>query len=132
MKKICLRHRLPILPGRWKNGSRTCGCTRCVKDYETAQGRPQRLAWKRRHYLRRVQVLAKLKARPCMDCGRVDHFSLMDFDHRPRTKKGACVAKLMMNSFEKMLAEMDKCDLVCVRCHRIRTWNRAHPNNQIK
>jgi len=49
----------------------------------------------------------------------------MDFDHRPGSKKVnaiACMAGRV--SWDQTLAEIEKCDLVCSNCHRIRTKQR--------
>lgn len=49
----------------------------------------------------------------------------MDFDHREGTTKdrgGVCVNYHL--SMKRMLAEIAKCDLVCVTCHRHRTYCR--------
>jgi len=45
----------------------------------------------------------------------------MDFDHRDRSKKKAHVSKLRHWSDATLLREMEKCDVVCANCHRIRT-----------
>ena len=72
------------------------------------------------------------KQAPCLDCGGKFHHSVMDFDH-VRGEKVTNIAELRIASasFEKIEIEIDKCDLVCAVCHRIRTWNRANPQEQI-
>jgi len=66
--------------------------------------------------------------RGCADCGiRSDHPEIYDFDHRPGEIKAKSVATLLTSgSFEAFKAEIDKCDVVCSNCHRIRTRQRGH------
>lgn len=73
------------------------------------------------------------KNKPCHDCSRTFHPCLMDFDHRDPETKWRNIAFLTASSYsnERIQQEIDKCDLVCCMCHRIRTWNRRNPNEQI-
>src|SRR5690349_17441193 len=61
---------------------------------------------------------------PCADCGVQYPYYVMDFDHLG--DKVADVSKMCNNlvSLETLQAEIDKCELVCANCHRIRTFNR--------
>ena len=48
----------------------------------------------------------------------------MDFDHRdPETKEFEVSVKLRRVSFDRLLAEVAKCDVVCANCHKYRTFN---------
>ena len=70
-------------------------------------------------------IVRALKSRPCADCGGVFPFYVMDFDHRDGEEKTAQVAMLVnaMN-LTRLLTEIEKCELVCANCHRIRTYER--------
>ena len=49
----------------------------------------------------------------------------MDFDHRDRKTKLTNINRMInyrSYSKEKILEEIEKCDLVCANCHRIRTY----------
>ena len=72
-----------------------------------------------------------IKNTPCMDCGLIYHPTMMDFDHRPGTTKLMNASLMTTWSIQKISEEIAKCDIVCVLCHRVRTWNRLHPDNQI-
>lgn len=62
---------------------------------------------------------------PCADCGLTYHYVVMDFDHRPGEEKLAEVGFLTTHgSFDDVKAEIEKCDLVCSNCHRLRTFER--------
>lgn len=67
------------------------------------------------------------EATPCTDCKeRFEHY-LMDFDHVTGPKEyniSDLLNKNGTNSEETFLAELAKCELVCVMCHRKRTFRR--------
>ena len=48
----------------------------------------------------------------------------MDFDHSDGSTKLKNIADCVDWSEKKILAEAEKCDVVCANCHRIRTFNR--------
>ena len=63
---------------------------------------------------------------PCADCSEYYPHYVMDFDHRTDVVKVAAVSAMLNMSFTwaDIESEMDKCDLVCANCHRIRTHER--------
>lgn len=63
-----------------------------------------------------------LKKNPCVDCGQTNPI-VLDFDHRDDVDKIDCVSRLIANtvSVETIQEEIDKCDVRCANCHRIRT-----------
>ncbi len=65
--------------------------------------------------------IAELKANPCLDCGGTFPPECMDFDHRPGEVKLFGVSHGKAYAWERVEAEIAKCDLVCANCHRIRT-----------
>lgn len=74
---------------------------------------------------KRKAYVDKLKAEtPCMDCGNNFPPVAMDFDHRDGTEKYKNVSQLLKYSWKKMLEEIQKCDIVCSNCHRVRTQQR--------
>lgn len=78
---------------------------------------------KRRRHERYAEI-AKLKSAPCTDCGKTYAPCVMDFDHRDPSTKVDDVSSMVkrMVAWETVLAEIAKCDLVCVCCHRLRTY----------
>lgn len=63
---------------------------------------------------------------PCLDCGVSYPHYVMDFDHRNPSEKTKEVTNIVTsNSWKKLFAEIEKCDIVCSNCHRERTWGRA-------
>lgn len=84
----------------------------------------------RNTFLRRKQLkrdyVQKLKTEtPCTDCGIRYHYSVMDFDH-VRGEKRYPVSKIVAANigFDYLLEELEKCDVVCANCHRLRTFAR--------
>src|SRR5579864_9612343 len=65
-----------------------------------------------------------LKENPCIDCGfKYPHFC-MDFDHRNPSQKVLSISRMINKNWGigKIKEEINKCDLVCANCHRIRTY----------
>jgi hypothetical protein len=62
----------------------------------------------------------------CVDCGEMYPHYVLEFDHREGTEKRGSVSDLYAKHGMKIgLEEMQKCDIVCANCHKIRTHNRA-------
>ena len=69
----------------------------------------------------RVLLLEYLKSHPCVDCGQSDPV-LLEFDHRDRSTKTKAVTHIALRKpWKRVLAEIAKCDVRCVVCHRRRT-----------
>lgn len=81
----------------------------------------------------KAHALAQKYARgACLDCGlqvTPENYVAFDWDHRdPSTKRfdipnGVTKAGV---GLDELQAEIDKCDLRCSNCHRIRTWRLGH------
>lgn len=79
----------------------------------------------RRNYKNQVRrnkerIREYLKSNPCVDCGEKE-ILFLQFDHL-RDKKDAVTTMVRKgNSWEKILKEIEKCDVVCAHCHIRRT-----------
>jgi len=82
-----------------------------------ARAQKQRLALKRTSYL-----IEYFETHPCIDCGEGDPV-VLEFDHL-RDKVFNIGGELSDQSWESILAEIEKCDVVCANCHRRRTARR--------
>jgi L-lysine 2,3-aminomutase len=61
----------------------------------------------------------------CQDCGYGEHAEALDFDHRPNEDKLFTISGHKHRySWAAIIAEVEKCDVVCANCHRVRTANR--------
>jgi len=80
----------------------------------------------------RREVLLYLASHPCVDCGIADPV-VLEFDHRDRLTKLAEVSRLIVNKpWARVHAEIEKCDVRCINCHRRKTarqfhWAKASP-----
>lgn len=95
---------------------------------------------KRRHYERNKQryidqakeqkrllrqFIRDLKeSSPCTDCGVSYPYWIMQYDHRDSGKVDSVSRLVLSGSKPKVLAEIEKCDLVCANCHATRTHKR--------
>lgn len=68
-------------------------------------------------------MLRDLKAVACAACGGVFAPEAMDFDH-VRGEKYSNAWQMLTTSKRTLLAEIEKCELVCANCHRKRTQRR--------
>lgn len=57
----------------------------------------------------------------CVDCGLVAPPYLYEFDHRDPSTKLFSISTGDSTSYDALLEESLKCDLVCPNCHRVRT-----------
>ena len=65
--------------------------------------------------------------RGCMDCGQKYPSYVLDLDHRDPNEKKFTPSRLAKNnSWQQMIDELKKCDVVCANCHRIRTHDKDH------
>jgi hypothetical protein len=84
-----------------------------VVNARNARVRKERAAW-----LKEIK-----ESNPCTDCGKYYPGCVMDFDHT--RDKSWNISSKRLGSIEALIAEMDKCEIVCSNCHRIRTAKRA-------
>lgn len=91
------------------------------------------LAYEKKRRLKRIYeargfVIRYLLKHPCVDCGFKD-VRVLEFDH-VRGKKRANISKLTGQGKSEMVIarEIAKCDVRCVRCHRLRHFREARWN----
>lgn len=79
----------------------------------------------------REKLMYLLKISKCVDCGNTDHRTF-EFDHL--YDKFANVPSLAANGYlwRKIQDEINKCEILCANCHRIRTFNRSHTYRNIE
>ena len=66
--------------------------------------------------------IRKLKEEtPCADCGKCFPYYVMDFDHVRGTKYKNVGNLITTGTRRKLYIEIEKCELVCANCHRVRT-----------
>ena len=102
---------------------KSCSGSYCKKHYKENHN----------NYLSRNQKFRKknlelfteyLRGKYCVDCG-IDDPRLLEFDHL--RDKRAEISYLIKNvSWDTVLTEIDKCEIVCCNCHRIRSIKRGN------
>lgn len=83
----------------------------------------------REKYRSKVDLLIKqfLQANPCIDCGNND-IRVLEFDHIGEKSFGLASVKRRGFSLKKIKEEIDKCEVRCANCHRIKTLITLNPN----
>jgi hypothetical protein len=70
-------------------------------------------------------MINNIKSVPCHDCNKKFPTVAMDFDHVKGVKLYN-ISDMWNCSNEIILEELNKCEIVCANCHRIRTQNSFH------
>jgi hypothetical protein len=115
---------------RKEKGQRHNYCRPCHADYHRAHYLTNRTRYiaqaatqKQALRLERTRYLIEyFKAHPCVDCGETDPV-VLEFDHL-RDKSFEITAKLITYRWQRILDEIEKCEVVCANCHRRRTAER--------
>ena len=71
----------------------------------------------------RLFIIQYLQSHPCVDCGEND-ILVLELDHKePRSNnpKSKLVPNLLRHSRERLIEEIEKCEVRCCNCHRRRT-----------
>lgn len=80
-------------------------------------------------YIRRTQRENKRKRKlwaieylggKCKDCSAIFHPAVYEFHHRDPALKDRDPSKMLQLSLERLTIELDKCDLLCANCHRLK------------
>jgi hypothetical protein len=105
-----------------------CGEEKSIDDFSGKEYRCI-LCNRQRNNLRDAEYRAKLRKikldSGCADCGYNAHVAPLQFDHLPGFKKLFSIgAKAQAYSWDKVMTEIAKCEVVCANCHFIRTWDR--------
>jgi hypothetical protein len=106
---------------------RTCRtCHAAYRREHYVRNRPAYIAWAERQARSKRDghvelVHAYLREHPCVDCGATDIVKL-EFDHADGETKVMELSKMLgRRNWRAIEAEMAKCDVRCVNCHRRRT-----------
>ena len=63
-----------------------------------------------------------ITAHNCVDCGETDT-RVLEFDHVRGTKEFNIMRKVPCVGFDRLKAEIEKCDVRCANCHTRRHYN---------
>lgn len=65
----------------------------------------------------------------CKHCGQIYHPIIYDFDHREPQHKEFKISGKAIYRWKELKKELDKCDLLCSNCHRLRHYLEEFPEN---
>jgi len=70
---------------------------------------------------RRLIIEELKRSKGCEDCG-MDDIRVLEFHHRDSSLKDFAIADYYYHQFgeDRLLNELEKCDVLCANCHRIR------------
>lgn len=97
--------------------------------YQRAHYHANKEAWRRkrqRYETKMRSLILAAKEQPCADCNGRWPAVVMEFDHRPGTRKKFNLGdqRARKHGLKAVKAEIAKCDVLCPTCHRIRTLQR--------
>jgi hypothetical protein len=125
--KICIKCGLPKEDGEFRG--RRNDCRTCCKEYAEAHYKKNKSTYIKRARKfndnqkkeNRKRLLDFLKGKSCIDCGNSD-VRVLEFDHKERhTKKDNVSSMVCQYRWGVVLEEIEKCDIRCANCHRIKT-----------
>ena len=133
MIKLCGRckEEKPIEQFAWKDkarGTYQYQCRACQKIYRTEHYNKNKdkiygqIKSRQREIANRVW--AYKQSHPCVDCGESDPI-VLEFDHLRDKEFNIGHAGMYGYSWERIINEISKCEVVCRNCHVRRTWRRA-------
>lgn len=110
-----------------KNSARSDGlqsqCRECTKaNARSHYERNKTYYLSRNREYRKANMLAfidYMQDKSCKDCGIAD-LRVLEFDHK-RDKEFNISERLAYYPLESLLSEIEKCEIVCANCHKIRT-----------
>ena len=70
------------------------------------------------YYKTRMDNLKQILGGRCARCGSTEN---LEFDHIDRTTKSFNIAKIAKRKFESIKDELDKCELLCSTCHKLKS-----------
>ena len=85
-------------------------------------------AQKRHRQNNYIKLIEYLKDKACVDCNE-DNPMVLDFDHLPKYEKSFSIGRAITGStrsWKSIYLEIEKCEIVCANCHRIRTSTRSN------
>lgn len=115
---------------KWKVDGYQTICRTCSKDkskkYYIANRVEQRKKIGRQNKERknnsRLEIIKYLSNHPCVDCGN-NNIIVLDFDHRDTEIKSHNICDMVAGGYvwRSIEKEIEKCDVRCANCHRVKT-----------
>ena len=95
------------------------GLTKGTVSYHLGKGVKEKAILRQKKNRIKIKTdLVNLKGGKCIKCGYNKCVAALDFHHRDPKQKEFGLAGLRDFITEKVILELDKCDLLCSNCHR--------------
>ena len=111
-----------------KKDGRSGTCRDCQKIYKNSHYQANKAAVYAKVVERRRMLTDKVweykSNSKCHDCGERNPI-VLEFDHLGDKSFNVSEMPTQGYSWERILQEIKKCDVVCANCHRIRTYDRG-------
>jgi hypothetical protein len=115
--KNCITCRIEFAPTRlWQKYCRV-SCRRKSPAQKANVRDNQRL---KKDFVNQIKI-----KKGCAKCGYNAHPAALDFNH-VRGEKKFNVSQDVKVAKDKLLAEIDKCEVLCANCHRVHTYENRH------
>lgn len=116
------------------DGTKQNCCRECknlyIRNWRVANPKSNKLI-KDKSYRSRRNFVDQIKLDSgCADCGYKEFPYVLGFDHVTGDKEFDVGLRITV-SMERLLKEIDKCDVVCHNCHAIRTHNRRKTKSEV-
>lgn len=132
MKTCSTCHKEKVIKDfNWKNKTKKIVqsfCRNCQKEILKKHYLDNKKYYFNKNQKRRIEIKNFINQykenKPCADCGIIYPVWVMDFDHLSNKKYNIARMSSGGVSIKKVLIEINKCEIVCSNCHRMRTYNR--------
>jgi transcriptional regulator with XRE-family HTH domain len=123
------RKLLPLTRFNRNKGGYQYWCRECFATYFKSRGQRHRdqveRATLRRRAIAKEFIADYLSSHPCRDCGEHDP-AVLEFDHVGRKRGNISILAAWGTSLNALRREIGECEVVCVNCHRRRTYRRLN------
>ena len=110
--------------------SKKLGCSKGTISYHIGHGQKEKTLNRQNDKRNKIQkyIQEYKQLHPCVDCKESYPYWIMEFDHLSDKLFTIGSYRNSTNSIEKIIKEIEKCEVVCSNCHRNRTYLRKLSN----
>jgi len=103
------------------------GCSKGTIAYHLGSGQKEKTRDNQRKHRTFIKAYIQeyKQSRGCMDCKEDYPYWMLDLDHIRDKEYNISRAARHTSDIEKIKIEIEKCEVVCSNCHRVRTYSRS-------
>jgi len=79
--------------------------------------------WARTRRAKKRQKALEYLGNKCINCDQTEPSIKLEFDHIDPLKKQFIISRNLTIAWEKLLIELEKCQLLCNECHKNKTYD---------